>query len=159
MDDIETGIDEESQNRRLLQPEGSEVRPEEAPAAAEQPRARETVLVAEDDKATMAVIKRTLEVSGYTVIEVPYAKTVVEQFLQNKDNIRLVLCDVMMPGMSGAEIKSAVRAAVPDIPILFMSGYAGESVAQEKGSIISKPFSPEALLQRVRNVIDGKPDS
>lgn len=125
------------------------------------PRGTETLLVAEDNSAMLAVIRTTLEAYGYTVIEAVYGGSVVEQIRQNRDRIRLVLCEVMMPGMSGAEIERAVRAEAPEIPILFMSGYIGENEEKknrsgESARTIFKPFSTAALLQKIRSMLDGK---
>lgn len=128
----------------------------EAAPAAGHPRGTETLLLAEHDEESMAAIKTTLEACGYGVVEAPYGKYVVERFLEHKDRIRLVLCEDMMPGMSGAEIERAVRAEAPDVPILFMSGFVGERPPYEKARIIFKPFTAGVLLRRVRDLLDGK---
>ena len=82
------------------------------------------------------------------MIEAADGKEAVERFLLHKDQIQLVLCDVIMPGRSGAEIEKAIRAEAPDMPILFMSGYAGDIVYRK--SLIDRDVRHhfQALLAR-----------
>lgn len=135
--------------------------PGEVPEKEEHLRGTESVLVAEDDEAMMALARHTLEAFGYRVIEAVDGKEAVERFLLHKDRIQLVLCDVIMPGGGGAEIEKAIRAEAPDMPILFMSGYPGDivyrkSLIDRDADIISKPFSPGLLLKRMRDMLNEK---
>jgi polar amino acid transport system substrate-binding protein len=133
-----------------------------APPEAEiQLRGTETILVVEDDEALRTLAKSTLEDFGYTVITAVDGKDGVEQFLQNWDRIRLVLCDVIMPRMSGGEVRDAIRKKKPDARVLFMSGYPA-SIIEQKGlleegaDIVLKPMQPTALLKKVRETLDKK---
>jgi CheY-like chemotaxis protein len=131
------------------------------PEAEVQLRGIETILVIEDDEALRTLAKSTLEDFGYTVITAVDGKDGVEQFLRNRDRIRLVLCDVIMPRMSGGEVRDAIRKEAPDARILFMSGYPA-SIIEQKGlleegaDIVLKPVSPSVLLKRVRETLDKK---
>jgi CheY-like chemotaxis protein len=133
-----------------------------APPEAEiQLRGTETILVVEDDEALRTLAKSTLEDFGYTVITAVDGKDGVEQFLQNWDRIRLVLCDVIMPRMSGGEVRDAIRKKKPDARVLFMSGYPA-SIIEQKGlleegaDVVQKPMPPTALLKKVRETLDKK---
>ncbi len=119
----------------------------------------ETILVAEDDESLRGLAKSTLESFGYTVITAVDGKDAVERFLENIDRIRLVLCDVIMPRMSGGEAGDAIRKKKPGMRILFMSGYPADimhqkSMLEEGAEVILKPFSPLLMLRKVREALD-----
>lgn len=121
----------------------------------------ETILVVEDDEAVKSLAKTTLETFGYTVIAVQSGEDAVDYLRQNKNKIQLVLSDVIMPGMSGAETGEAIGKLSQDVPIVFMSGYPADIIHKRgllKGNatIIAKPFSPTVLLEKVREVFDKK---
>ncbi len=119
----------------------------------------ETVLLAEDDAAMLSFVRTTLETFGYQVIEARSGKEAIELFLQHKSRIQIVVADVIMPGMSGAELQNTVRKDSPEMPILFMSGYPTDTVYRKslldtEAEIVSKPFQPNVLLRRVRLLLD-----
>ncbi len=121
----------------------------------------ETILVAEDDEVLRGLAKSTLESFGYTVITAVDGKDAVGRFLENREKIGLVLCDVIMPRMNGGEVGAAVRKNKPDARILFMSGYPADFVQQksmleEGAEVILKPFSPIVLARKVREALDKK---
>jgi len=73
---------------------------------------------------------------------------------------RLLLTDVAMPGMSGVDLAARLRAAAPDLRVLFMSGYYDTGLAHAAAidparELVEKPFSPDVLLRRVRAALDG----
>ena len=121
----------------------------------------ETILVAEDDEVLRGLAQSTLESFGYTVITAVDGKDAVGRFLENREKIGLVLCDVIMPRMNGGEVGAAVRKNKPDARILFMSGYPADFVQQksmleEGAEVILKPFSPIVLARKVREAPDKK---
>jgi CheY-like chemotaxis protein len=123
------------------------------------PRGAETILVAEDDATLRALAKATLEDFGYKVITAVDGKDAVERFLENRNRVRLVLCDVVMPRMSGNEVRDAIRKKKPEARFLFTSGYpAGiihqKSLLEEGAEILLKPFSPLVLVKKVREALD-----
>ncbi len=129
------------------------------PEAEDRLQGKETILVAEDDETLRGLAKSTLESFGYTVITAVDGKDAVERFLENRNRIRLVLCDVIMPRMSGGEVYDAIRKWKTGVGILFMSGYPTDFVQQksmlEEGvEVILKPFSPTVLLRKVREALD-----
>jgi CheY-like chemotaxis protein len=127
----------------------------EAPA-----RGTETVLVAEDDENLRKLSRTVLEEFGYTVIEAVDGEDAVKKFMENKDAIRLLLFDLIMPKMNGKEASDEIRKIKPDLKILFASGYDPDLLQQkelfEAGvNLVYKPISPMDLLRKVRSVLDG----
>ena len=97
--------------------------------------------------------------SGYNVIEAFDGQDAVDKFTESKGVIALAIIDVVMPRKNGQEVYHELRNIGPDTRIIFMSGYAGDVLA-EKGicddtvDFIKKPVSPDELLLRVRAVLD-----
>jgi DNA-binding response OmpR family regulator len=117
--------------------------------------------VAEDDEALRHLAKITLEDAGYTVIEAVDGEDAVRSFRQNKDRIGLLLCDVIMPGKSGGEVREEIEKTAPVARIVFMSGYPADIVREksllaEGEEIILKPVPPSVLLKKVRETLDRK---
>jgi two-component system cell cycle sensor histidine kinase/response regulator CckA len=116
------------------------------------------VLLVEDEEMVREVAKEILEEIGYTVLAAATPQEAVS-LCENKDTIiDLLLTDVVMPGMSGKELKKAVEVIRPGIKVLFMSGYTSNVIAHrgvlEKGvHFIQKPFSMKDLAQKVREAI------
>jgi signal transduction histidine kinase len=122
----------------------------------------ETILLAEDDKLVRSMTKSFLLDFGYSVLEVENGEDAVKIFTKNQNDIDLLLFDLIMPKMNGYEACMKIQKLRPDIKALIASGYLPQ--AQEiKGVlgrhvfIIEKPYSPETLLQRVRNLLDMTP--
>lgn len=119
----------------------------------------ETLLLAEDDTDVRKFTKYVLEEFGYTVIEAEDGKDAVGKFTENKDKVRLLLLDVIMPKKNGKEAYDEIRKAEPEIKALFMSGYTANAIHKkgilEKGlDFVLKPISPTKLLKKVREILD-----
>jgi len=119
----------------------------------------ETILIAEDEEDVREITKIVLEGHGYTVIEAVDGEDAIDKFRENKDTIRLLLFDVVMPNKNGKEAYKAIKEMRPDIKALFMSGYNEDIVSKKdlpgKGfSLIVKPVSPTELLKRVGEALD-----
>ncbi len=111
-----------------------------------------TVLLVEDEPAVRAVIVRSLERGGFRVLQAPDA-AVALQLADREARLDLVLTDLMMPGMGGAELARRLKGRWPDLPVMFMSGYSAEEL-RRRGSahdavLIQKPFKPDTLLMSV----------
>jgi two-component system, cell cycle sensor histidine kinase and response regulator CckA len=131
--------------------------PPSAPAATAR-SGREQVLVIEDDDAVRDVASRILARAGYTVVEARYGSEALA--LAEGRRVDLVLSDVVMPGLSGPEVVSRLRAAQPTLPALFMSGYAPESEGSLDGAeLVRKPFTAETLLGAVGRTLDAAADA
>src|SRR6185295_6104302 len=105
---------------------------------------------------------RTLEEFGYEVTEAPNGLAAVEQLAESPYRVDLILCDVVMPGLSGAELEAALTRAAPDARVLYMSGYTGNDVRvrnllRPSASFIQKPFSAADLAAKVRALLDREP--
>jgi two-component system, cell cycle sensor histidine kinase and response regulator CckA len=124
------------------------------------PQGTETVLVVEDELAVRIFAVRVLREHGYTVLE---ASTSVEAFQlahEYAGNIDLLLTDVVMPQTGGKALAEQLTAQYPTIKVLFMSGYADNAIVHhgllETGiAFLHKPFSPAALLRKVREVLEA----
>jgi PAS domain S-box-containing protein len=118
----------------------------------------ETILLAEDDVALRELGRKALETSGYSVITAGNGEEAVEKFIENRDQIKLVLLDLIMPRKSGAEAFAEIKKTGPGIKVMFMSGYTrdmiGRMSSEEEMDILQKPFTPRALLRKVREALD-----
>ena len=124
----------------------------------------ETILLAEDSDGVREVARRVLDGQGYTVLEARNAEEAEMLSERYSGHIHLLVTDVVMPGASGRELASQIHGVRPETKVLFMSGYAGDAVAAhgilESGSMfLSKPFSPESLLQKVHSALNGSPSA
>ena len=124
------------------------------------PRGTETILLVEDDDALREMIRDTLADAGYTMIEGARPETALEVGQSYKGPIHLMLTDVIMPGMSGHELAARLKSVRPETKVLYMSGYTGDAIVHQgvldSGTLfIGKPFTAEALLRRVREVLEG----
>jgi len=120
----------------------------------------ETILVAEDNADMRNLIKEVLDSKGYSVIESVDGADAVRNYVDFKDRISLIILDVVMPRKNGMDAYKEIKKMKPDIKVLFMSGYTGDIVldkgVQEKEyNFISKPLSPNALLLKLREILDG----
>jgi PAS domain S-box-containing protein len=117
-----------------------------------------TVLLAEDNADIRELIKIVLEDCGYDVIDAVDGNDAIEKFMQNKEKIRLLLLDVIMPGKNGKEVYDAAREVSPETRVLFLSGYTEDIINKtgviERGvKLVSKPVTPRELLSSVREVL------
>ncbi len=121
----------------------------------------ETVLLAEDAASVRAVTRQILERNGYSVLEAPSGKAALAIAAKRSGMIHLLLTDVVMPEMSGRELADQLTALRPELKILFISGYTDDSVVRhgvlESGvAYLQKPFTPDSLARKVREVLDRK---
>jgi PAS domain S-box-containing protein len=123
-------------------------------------QARGTVLVADDDEGVREILVETLARAGFEVLSAADGHEAVETFRAHADAIDLVLLDRTMPGASGEEALDEIRASSPDVPIVLVSGYSRESAGarlerDERIAFLQKPFLPEALVEKVRELLSG----
>ena len=122
----------------------------------------EAVLVAEDDRAVREVVAETLSARGYRVLRAADGQSALELARGAEGRLDLLLTDIVMPGMTGRELAQALAAAHPEIRVLYMSGYTDDAVVRhgvlEQGvPYLQKPFTPDVLALKVREVLDRKP--
>jgi CheY-like chemotaxis protein len=119
---------------------------------------QETILIGEDDPAVRRYFQTVLEGFGYTVIMAIDGEDAVAKFMENSENIHLVILDVIMPKKTGKAAYEVIRRIRGDVPVIFSSGYSTEIISQ-KGIIgneipfITKPISPHLLLSKLREVL------
>jgi PAS domain S-box-containing protein len=120
----------------------------------------ETVLLVEDAPRVREVVREILEMNGYRVIEARHGQEAIELGQRHPGRIQLMVTDVVMPQMSGRELAQHFARARPDMRVLFMSGYTDNAIVRhgvlETGTaFISKPFTPDALAAKVREVLEA----
>lgn len=120
----------------------------------------ETILVAEDDEPLRRLEKDVFEKFGYCVIEAVDGEDAIKKFAENKENVRLVILDVIMPNKTGKEAYEAIKKLSPGIKTIFVSGYPDDlikrkGILEEDTTLIIKPVLPNELLRKVREVLDG----
>jgi two-component system cell cycle sensor histidine kinase/response regulator CckA len=128
-----------------------------SPAAG--PRA---ILVAEDEPAVLTLIERVLSSAGYTVLSASTGTEAMAIVAAQPGDIDLLVSDAVMPGMAGMELARQLRIERPALPILFVSGWAGEAFERDWSGepgvdLLLKPFEVADLLERVGRLLDGRP--
>jgi PAS domain S-box-containing protein len=123
-------------------------------------RGSETILLVEDEESLRSIVREILEASGYTVIEARHAGHALEIAEGRPAPIQLLITDVVMPGMSGSELVMRLAASHAETRALYMSGYTDDAVVLHgvlaaDVAFLQKPFTAEALVRKVREVIDG----
>jgi two-component system, cell cycle sensor histidine kinase and response regulator CckA len=132
-----------------------------APPRVEPAPAGETVLLVEDEEAVRRVAAKTLVASGYRVLSAKDGPEALTVAAGEPGTINLLLTDIVMPGMTGRELAERLAAVRPATRVLFMSGYTEDVVvrataAAAGSAFLQKPFDPEALARKVREVLDGR---
>lgn len=116
-----------------------------------------TILLVEDEDMVRAVAERALTRAGYTVVTASQGEEGLERFAQ-MDKVDLIISDVVMPTMDGPAMVRALRAKRPDLPVLFMSGYAEEQLRQsiniDDVAFLPKPFSVAQLAEATSAALD-----
>ncbi len=129
-------------------------------AAAQAPRGSETIVLAEDEEAVRSMVRGALESHGYQVFAANQARDVLQFCQQEPGTIHLLLTDVVMPRMSGRELAERVTALHPETRVLYMSGYTDDAIVHHGVlntgvAFIQKPFTPDSLMSKVREVLDA----
>jgi len=129
--------------------------------AEEYPEGNEVLLVIEDEKEIIEYIEDVLKPLGYKIISGSSEKEILEKLEKFEGEVHLLLTDVILPDKSGPEIAKTLVSKIPNLKIIFMSGYPEEKlhvseIIEGKVNFISKPFSPSALARKVREVLDKK---
>lgn len=125
------------------------------------PKGTGTILLVEDEPMVRDIARKTLEMSGYRVLEAANGREALHIVEQEQDAIDLVLTDVIMPHMGGRDLAAKLSSLLPGTKILYMSGYTDDAlmhhgVLQTNFAFLEKPFTPETLSGRVRDLLDQK---
>lgn len=123
------------------------------------PPGKETVLLVEDEAGVRAITARVLKAKGYTVLEAADGVEALRVLAGHPEEIHLLITDMVMPRMGGKGLAEKLKAMRPRVRIILTSGYTDNAIAQGghlgTGDLfIQKPFSPQDLLLKVRQVLD-----
>ncbi|HEX6615028.1 MAG TPA: ATP-binding protein, partial [Gemmatimonadales bacterium] len=129
------------------------------PGGYEVPRGEETVLVVEDDPLVRQLSARLLASQGYAALEARNGREALELLQAHEGRVQLVLTDVVMPELGGAEFARRVEHLQPGLPVLFMSGFTDHEVVRRglldpSAPYLQKPFDAATLGRRVREILD-----
>jgi NO-binding membrane sensor protein with MHYT domain/nitrogen-specific signal transduction histidine kinase/FixJ family two-component response regulator len=133
--------------------------PAVSPVVAPPKPGTETILVVEDDPSIRALVQRVLSRRGYTVLTAAGPGEAIALAAEPARPIHLLLTDVMLPEMTGPDLAKIVAVERARLPVIYMSGYTDTAIVHRgqlsPGSpFLPKPFGPEALLEKVREVLD-----
>jgi len=121
----------------------------------------ETILLIDDEKIVRQVEEEIISEIGYKVITASSGKEAVDIYKAQKDEIDIVVLDMIMPEMGGEKTFQALKQINPDVKVLLASGYsvtdqATKILEQGNGEYIQKPFGMKSLSQKLRKVLDKK---
>ncbi len=133
---------------------------QQAKTGAPLPKGSETVLIVEDDASVRLLARQVLESNGYTVFEASQGEEALLFCKQHNGPINLLLTDAVMPQLSGPELAKQLVPLRPQMKMLFMSAYMDKATVQhdvlDAGmAFLQKPFTPDTLVRKVREVLDG----
>lgn len=121
----------------------------------------ETILLVEDEAFVRNVTAEILELAGYRLVIARSAAEALALHPKSSEPVDLLLADVVMPGMSGRELAAEFEGLYPRTLVLLMSGYAEQltmcELSPSRATYLAKPFSRQALLRKVRAVLDTSP--
>jgi signal transduction histidine kinase len=120
----------------------------------------ETILVVDDEDGVRTIVERLLTSRGYRIVSAVSAEDALQKIDAHGDGLDLLLTDVVMPGASGKELCEALRATRPGLSVIYMSGYADDVIGgrcslDDNTLFIAKPFSPDRLFSKVREILDA----
>jgi two-component system, cell cycle sensor histidine kinase and response regulator CckA len=122
-------------------------------------RGSETILLVEDEESVRELATFVLQECGYTVMTAPEGLAALSLVASCREKIDLLLTDVVMPQMGGRKLAETLLAEHPELRVLFMSGYTDDAVVrhgvlQANANFLQKPFTPNSLAKKVREVLD-----
>src|SRR6267378_760634 len=125
------------------------------------PVGSETILLVEDEDVVRGLAQKILEQSGYKVLAASRGAEAIRLGAECTEAIHLLLTDVVMPETSGKEVADRLRELLPGLRVVFMSGYTDEAIVHHgvldsNIEFIQKPFTPNALVKKVREVLDSE---
>jgi two-component system cell cycle sensor histidine kinase/response regulator CckA len=116
----------------------------------------ETILLVEDESTVRSLVSVVLRRKGYTVLEAANGPEALDVYARHGGGVHLVVTDVVMPDMPGPELITRLREQAPGLRAVYMSGYTSDQMLAIGGDpFIAKPFIPNALAQKVREVLDS----
>jgi len=119
---------------------------------------REVVLVVEDDNALREALVRMLREANYDPVAAAHGSEALARLESLRSEVRVLVTDVLMPGMSGVDLARGARARIPKLRILFISGHADENLdvtgfGADVPPLLRKPFDRRELLARIADLL------
>jgi PAS domain S-box-containing protein len=127
------------------------------PIAVGKRKGSETILLVDDEDGVRKLVLAVLQSHGYEVLEASNGSAALATYEKNAHKIDMVLTDVVMPQMTGFELGAQLSGRTPSLKILYMSGYRDNATGfdERPKAFLHKPFTPDVLLTKVREVLDG----
>jgi two-component system cell cycle sensor histidine kinase/response regulator CckA len=120
----------------------------------------ETILLVDDEEGVRKLVSAVLKTNGYDVLEANNGGAALAVYEKNAHKINMVLTDVVMPQMTGFELGRELGNRTPNLKILYMSGYRDNTIggggSETPKAFLHKPFTPDVLLTKVREVLDAE---
>ncbi len=122
---------------------------------------RECVLLVEDEKVVRALASKALRDRGYEVLEAEHAEDAEAIWTKRKNDVDLLVTDIIMPGLDGKRLAEQLRGERPELRVLFMSGYdcallSNHDVFEDETEFLPKPFTVDGFAGKVRHVLDAR---
>ena len=119
----------------------------------------QTVLIVEDEDGVRLLAKDILELNGYAVMTAQNADEAIHIYKECRCLIDIMVTDVVMPQMSGAELTKKIREINPAVKVLYMSGYTdsdivNQDIADTNAEFIQKPFTFNSILQKIQDLLN-----
>src|SRR6478672_7465835 len=114
-----------------------------------------TVLVVDDQKDVRILLELVLERAGFSTVVAADARHAAAMFARHRDALRVLVTDIVMPGLSGIELAAQLRIEKPDLPVLYVTGYQQYTALADE--CLAKPFRPVELVQKVEALLDAAP--
>lgn len=127
------------------------------PARLRSAKGSETILLVDDEEGVRKLVFAVLKSNGYDVVEAANGVSALAAYEKNGHKVDMVLTDVVMPQMNGFELGKQLAELSPGLKILYMSGYRDNAVGaggDVPRAFLHKPFTPDVLLAKVREVLD-----
>src|SRR6266487_270667 len=120
-----------------------------------------TILLAEDDEIVRESLRLLLESNGYTLLEAQDGEEALRLFRTYQGTIDLLITDLAMPNMNGRELVARVKSFHPGLPVMYISGKHSSPLLKQAGlnegaGFLSKPFSYKKLIEKVRELLEGR---
>lgn len=124
----------------------------------------ETILLVDDDQSVRPLVRESLEHHGFTVLEARFTSEALLIARRHEGPIHAMIADVMMPGINGRELAYMLASSRPDMKVLYISGYPLEVVREklrkpDLATFLQKPFAPDVLVSKVRELLKANPPS
>lgn len=113
-----------------------------------------TILLVEDSDRIRPLVREILKDLNCQILEAAAAEEALRAAATHSGDIDLLLTDIAMPGMSGLELATELRRHYPRLQVLYMSGYMLPSATSTGMHFIEKPFRPDALVRKVRQILE-----